>query len=508
MRLIFAVALIALVQLLPSFAQTPRQLEQPASDVQKRIALVIGNGNYQKASKLANPANDARDTAAALQELGFEVIGGGRDGIDLTQSAMEALIARFGQRLAETKGVGLFFYAGHGVTSAGQNYLIPVDADIPDEDLVKYKAVSVGYVLDKMAAAKNDFNLIILDACRNNPFARQWRSLRDIGDSKGLVNSNPPRGTLVLYATQPGGVAIDGAAGSRNGVFTEALLKNIRQPDVELDRLVKLVARDVETASKDKQSPWKEGLYSGDFYFKQSNGNVKPNPRPETPVRKEPVVGEVRKSSAWIDLVWIPPGEFMMGSPESEKGRNNDEGPQQKVKIGYGFWMGKFEVTQKQWEVVMGGNPSTNKRGPDYPVNFVRMSDIQEFIKRLNTLDPVFEYRLPSEAEWEYACRAGTTTAYAFGESLDSTQANLQEFATVPVGSYKPNAWGLYDMHDNVMEWVQDSYSPNHRNQPADGSAVKNSNWGHVLKGGRSAQRAGLEAVAPGIGFRIAAQLK
>lgn len=151
MRYFVSIALITLVHSLLSFAQTPRHLEKPASDVQKRIALVIGNCNYQKATKLANPPNDARDTAAALQELGFEVIGGGKDGIDLTQSAMESLIARFGQRLAETKGVGLFFYAGHGVTSAGQNYLIPVDADIPDEDLVKYKAVSVGYVLDKMA---------------------------------------------------------------------------------------------------------------------------------------------------------------------------------------------------------------------------------------------------------------------------------------------------------------------------------------------------------------------
>ncbi|HXH69885.1 MAG TPA: caspase family protein [Pyrinomonadaceae bacterium] len=214
-----------------------RSNKQNQVNSEKRIALVIGNGNYQNATKLNNPTNDATDMAKTLRNLGFEVIGGEKDGLNLSQSQMEALIGEFGRRLAETKGVGLFYYAGHGVTSYGQNYLVPVDANIPDEDLVKYRAVPVGYVLDKMATAKNSFNLVILDACRNNPFARSWRNFRDIGDSKGLANSNPPRGTLVLYATQPGGISIDGVGNSKNGLFTQALLKQIKKPNLELDPL-------------------------------------------------------------------------------------------------------------------------------------------------------------------------------------------------------------------------------------------------------------------------------
>ncbi len=288
-------------------AQTGRQLIQTGGDGQKRIALVIGNGAYQHAGTLPNPSNDATAVAKALRGLGFEVIGGEKDGINLTQERMESLIVEFGARLAATKGVGLFYYAGHGVQSGGVNYLIPVDADIPDESRIKYKAVSLGYVLDEMATARNDFNLVILDACRNNPFARSWRSNRDIGDNKGLVNSNPPRGTLVLYATEPGSVSSDGAGS--NSPFTTAFLKQINTPNLELDPLIKAVARDVQTATKQKQSPWKEGLYSGDFYFKlttQSETTVtsqivsvpKPTPLP-TPTPVAAIQGINVEESYW-----------------------------------------------------------------------------------------------------------------------------------------------------------------------------------------------------------------
>ncbi|MBK8150061.1 MAG: caspase family protein [Acidobacteria bacterium] len=179
-----------------------------------------------QAKALPNPTNDATDMAAALSALGFEVISG----VNQSKRQMETLIRDFGTKLSAAGGTGLFYYAGHGIQVGGENYLVPVEADIPEEDEVSYSAVPVSLVLTKMSSAKNDLNIVILDACRNNPFARSWRSFRDSSNSDGLAKISPPTGTLVLYATEPGKVASDGAA--RNGLFTEALLKQINRPNL------------------------------------------------------------------------------------------------------------------------------------------------------------------------------------------------------------------------------------------------------------------------------------
>jgi formylglycine-generating enzyme required for sulfatase activity len=154
-----------------------------------------------------------------------------------------------------------------------------------------------------------------------------------------------------------------------------------------------------------------------------------------------------------LDMMLIPAGDFMMGSPESEKGRANHE-TQHAVTLTKPFYMGKYEVTQEQWESVMGNNPSNNK-GEKLPVTNVSWDDCQNFIKKLNEKNKG-KYRLPTEAEWEYACRAGTTTAYSFGDSITKSDANYGGSDTKAVGSYKPNAFGLYDMHGNVYEWCED----------------------------------------------------
>jgi formylglycine-generating enzyme required for sulfatase activity len=154
-----------------------------------------------------------------------------------------------------------------------------------------------------------------------------------------------------------------------------------------------------------------------------------------------------------LDMVLIPAGNFMMGSPESEKGRADHE-TQHAVTLTKPFYMGKYEVTQEQWESVMGNNPS-NTKGEKLPVTNVSWDDCQNFIKKLNEKNKG-KYRLPTEAEWEYACRAGTTTAYSFGDSITKSDANYGGSDTKAVGSYKPNAFGLYDMHGNVYEWCED----------------------------------------------------
>ena len=157
-----------------------------------------------------------------------------------------------------------------------------------------------------------------------------------------------------------------------------------------------------------------------------------------------------------LEMVLIPAGKFMMGSPASEVGRKDNE-TQHEVTLTKPFYMGKYEVTQEQWQAVMGNNPSTRTKGAKLPVTDVSWNDCQDFIKKLNVRMNGF-YRLPTEAEWEYACRAGTTTAYSFGDSLTKADGNIDGDSSKVVGSYKPNAFGLYDMHGNVWEWCEDWY--------------------------------------------------
>ena len=161
-----------------------------------------------------------------------------------------------------------------------------------------------------------------------------------------------------------------------------------------------------------------------------------------------------------LEMVWVPPGDFLMGSPDSEKGRAASEGPQHQVSLTRGFWMGKYPVTCEQWAVVMDGNVSGNDAKDKLPVEQVSWEDCQEFIRRLNGQGEGI-YRLPTEAEWEYACRAGTTTARFFGEDAGQLDAYAwydgnSEGKTHPVGGKQPNAWGVYDLYGNVWEWCRD----------------------------------------------------
>ena len=221
----------------------------------RRVALVIGNGAYKEAP-LRNPSNDARDIAASLRSLGFEVIL--RQDADL--KSMERAIDDFYNSLKKG-GTGLFYFAGHGIQVGGINYLVPVGARIASESDVRYQAVDAGRVLGKMEDAGNGLNLVILDACRNNPFARSFRSAAGMG----LAKMDAPTGSFIAYATAPGSVAADGSG--KNGVYTKHLLLNVNTPGLSVEELFKRVRLGVVAETGKKQVPWEASSLTGSFSF-------------------------------------------------------------------------------------------------------------------------------------------------------------------------------------------------------------------------------------------------
>ena len=189
----------------------------------------------------------------------------------------------------------------------------------------------------------------------------------------------------------------------------------------------------------------------------------------------EPETGTERTFSlpggASLTMIYIEPGTFQMGSPDSEDGRDSDEEPVHEVEISKGFWLGKYEVTQGQWEAVMETTPWSSedyvRENPSHPAVHIFWNDVQEFIEKLNNAAGSDVYRLPTEAEWEYACRAGTTTPWSFGDAesqLTNYAWYLAEQYAHAVGTKRSNPWGLYDMYGNVWEWVQDWYGDNYYN--------------------------------------------
>jgi formylglycine-generating enzyme required for sulfatase activity len=661
--------------------------EKPEKE-QKRLALVLGNAEYQHTASLKNAANDAVDMTDALRTLDFEVMSG----VNQSKTQMKKLIREFGEKLNKQGGVGLFFYAGHGVQYRSKNYLIPVDADIPVEDEVEDQAVDVNLLLAKMDTAKNDLNIIILDACRNNPFAKEWSKYRSMNEEDGLAKIPAPKGTVLFYATEPGKVASDGAG--RNGLFTEVLLEQIKKPDVELDAMIKSVRRTVAEKSKNKQTPYNEGTNFNDFYFAKTPSKTKPNvpPLPAAPVKSnetEPNVtektGASREAETWnlvrnstdapalriyleefpdganaakakikleqilwdsirtsrdktviqahlkefpnganaplarirlrqleveeknaasretptletvsketepketepkmiattketkpkttapkesaptgttrtkktnpaeantknaarsnavgMEFVFIPAGSFMMGaSPgniaESLRVARKDyadfdaeqlsnEKPARRVTIGDGFWIGRYEVTQAQWTAVMGENPSNTKDCETCPVERVSWEDIKLFLQKLNEKDDGYVYRLPSEAEWEYSARAGTTGIFSGPIEQMAWHSGNSEDKTHPVGEKLPNPFGLYDIYGNVSEWCEDIYSPTYEGLPVDGSpntsvgvksnrVVRGGSWNNFPTLSRSTRRESYSANSRSvvIGFRVVAVQK
>ncbi len=223
-----------------------------------RLALVIGNARYPE-GRLQNPVNDAKDVAAALRKVGFEVLLETNVGLE----SMDDAIRKFGAQLTERGGVGLFYYAGHGMQVAGENYLIPVDAKIRAERDVRYRSFPLGMALGELQAAGNPMNIVVLDACRNNPFRSFFRST-----SGGLAKTDAPTGTIIAYATAPGRVAADGSG--RNGIYTKHLLGAVEAEGLTIEQALKRVRIGVMKETDGRQTPWESSSLTGDFFFREA----------------------------------------------------------------------------------------------------------------------------------------------------------------------------------------------------------------------------------------------
>jgi len=230
----------------------------------RRVALVIGNGKYAQAAPLANPANDARAVAAALERLGFEVVSG----YDLGNADLRKTVRAFADKLVGAD-VAMFFYAGHGLQVGGENYLIPVDAAIRSEADLDFNAVKMDLISRQMDR-ETKVKIIMLDACRDNPFekelSRSMGKTRSATVKQGLAEIGTTGGTLIAFATDPGSVALDGE--TSHSPFTMALLKHIETPGVEIGLMMRRVTKDVFESTGERQRPWTNASLTGELYLK------------------------------------------------------------------------------------------------------------------------------------------------------------------------------------------------------------------------------------------------
>jgi len=245
-----ALAATALWPQTSGFAQTGSSLVRAP-----KRALVIGNGRY-KHSPLKNPVNDANGVAEALRAVGFEVTLG----LEMSRESMRGAIEAYVASLARAKAVGLFYFAGHGVQLAWRNYLLPLDAEIMNVEQLRERAIDVNSLIDGLRKAANPMNIIVLDACRDNPFGGHAQS-----EQRGLSQLDAPPTTLLAYATAPGNTAADGEGD--NGLYTEHFLREIKVPETRVEDVFKRVRLAVRRRSNGQQIPWESTSLEEDFWF-------------------------------------------------------------------------------------------------------------------------------------------------------------------------------------------------------------------------------------------------
>ena len=600
-----------------------------------RIALVIGNGAYGRhADPLRdNAPRDAEAMRDTLRALGFDVIMR----TNATPQQMQRAIGEFHQRL-RAGGIGLFYFAGHGMQIGRQTLLVPAGLEAHSPAPLISEAVDLNTVLQAMRAPRaGQLNLVILDTCLNSPFSA------DVTFAEPALSAN----TLVAYATAPGGFAADGA---RHGVYTNALLRALDgAPSQDLATLFQRVAAQVRDVTGGEQNPWiassliqpfrlagnfhggstasltsaiqddhvvtlhsrgilpkdsseqyeitfwnsiKDSNYPADYeaYLKAyPNGrfatlaharidrlhaaaassapatapsaappqavrpaappSAPPQERPraaptptasaapasappaasvaQKPAARPPSAGESRDCAGCPVMIALPAGSFPMGSGTDDP----SEKPVHHVTIGAPFAIGKYEVTVEQWNACVAANacpkltPESNANKAS-PARDISWDDAQQYVKWLSKVTGK-PYRLPTEAEWEYAVRGGTTTTYWWGDQMRKGNANCKDCGDPwhkegpeAAGSFAPNPFGLYDMNGSVWEWTADCWHNSYQSAPADGRAwenpgcdmrvIRGGSWreggGYMLSATRFKYSAGVRQSQDG--FRVVKDLK
>lgn len=432
----------------------------------QKVALVVGNSAYQNVARLPNPVNDARLVAQTLRGMGFDVV----QTQDATRAGFSQALRAFRTK-ADASDVALVYYAGHGMEVDGRNWLIPVDAKLGDERDLEDEAVNLDGIMSAVGSARR-LRVVILDACRDNPFAV---TMRRIGGTRavtrGLADPREVTGTLIVYAAKAGSTASDG--GGVNSPFAQALARRLPEPGTDVQLVFRRVGDDVLAATNNRQEPFQYGSLRGEALYLVPPSPIAPTPATATPPPQIATPAPAspaswaanaragttgRDCSTCPTLVVAPAGAFTMGSTNGDP----DERPAQRVTIPKAFAIGKYEVTFAEWDACVADRGCNGYRPSDkgwgrinQPVINVNYTDAQRYAAWLSRKTG-HRYRLPSEAEWEYAARAGTTGDFAYGATLTTQQANFARSAarTSQVGRYAANAWGLHDVHGNVAEWV------------------------------------------------------
>ena len=529
----------------------------PPGRAETRLALVIDQTNYQNASELSRVAQADHEgdlIEAALRDTGFSVTRIS----DRTKSQLTGALDDFRLRLEQAgpEAVGFIYYTGHGAQHPGthNSYLLGTDARLrAASDLAVY-GIDLEAQRDGFAATGAKAVFLVFDACRNVATGSGFKA-----NVKGMSRIDAGGGMLIAYSTGLDDVAQEGTYAPilaeeirRQGQPAETVFSNVqkrvaqqtgfRQKPWYSPNLLKLVcfagcAQPQAALPSNEAIALGQALASGDlaqlqafqsqFPSSPSRGLVAQQiavlsgrdvdasgmklsmtaPLQATPSYKpgDTFQDTLRGGGTGPSMVVLPRGDFVMGSPSSEDGRFGDEGPQQRVVIDYEFAVGKYEVTWSDYSACVSDKACQPAENDGFgqgqrPVTGVSWEDANNYAAWLSNKTGA-TYRLLSEAEWEYAARAGTTTPFSFGETISTDQANyngkevygtgrtgqsLEQ--TVPAGSYPANAFGLHDLHGNVWEWVEDSYDEDYSNHPTDGSAFTINSWAfptfRVCRGG------------------------
>lgn len=529
-----------------------------------RLALVIGLDNYDAIPPLRNAAADAQAMAKALRDVGYDHVQVVQPRRTLRE--LQDDIRTFAARVNKGDELLFFFSGhgvqlGGENYLLPSDVRAQNEAQVRDDALALSRVLS--QLRDLPSTRAPAFTLAIIDACRDNPFPSLGKNIGGRGLT-GVAGANGQMVVYAAGEGQQALDRLpNDPPGVRNGVFTRVFLERMRQPGVPVQTVLRQVRQEVVRLARTVKHDQVPALYDqvvGDFYFvppadrtssavdmeaeswalcrdgrtalpcqryleRYASGRfvvlaktriedfqvaLAPSPRPQSVSLAQPAPQQAAMQHRQIEkdcdecpeMVMISAGEFVMGSPISEPERRTDEGPQRKVKISQRFAMSKYEITQAEWRALMGNNPSSSINcGEDCPVDNVSWRDAQEFTRRLS-LKTGQTYRLPTEAEWEYAARAGTTTPFSTGRTISTSDANFDGASAynggpvgesnrrvVKVGSYAPNPFGLHDMHGNVREWVQDCFDISAYERPAanDGRAFETPGCAlRSLRGGSS----------------------